>query len=289
MDDIINIASVTTPDADHRDQRMPIDVTKDPDRSGPAPRAVSAPAAGSDARPDPRPAMDAVTAADAALPADAPPPADAALAVRVVPQAPSGAADASPARIVEALLFSSDAPLSAARLAELLGGGTARDARRIIDELNAHYESCGLSFRIQEIARGFQMLTLPAFAPYLSRLNKHRMETRLSEAAMETLSIIAYKQPIIRADIEAIRGVACGDLMNRLREMGLVRIVGRAEIVGRPMLYGTTRKFLDTFGLADLDDLPPMEALAFRRGAPAVEPPEAPPAPVEEARAVAGA
>jgi segregation and condensation protein B len=96
-----------------------------------------------------------------------------------------------------------------------------------------------------------------------------RAQTRLSPAALETLSIIAYKQPIIRADIEAIRGVAVGEVLNRLREMGLVRIVGRAEVVGRPLLYGTTKKFLDVFGLADLEDLPPLEALNLRRRKPA--------------------
>jgi segregation and condensation protein B len=122
-----------------------------------------------------------------------------------------------------------------------------------------------LSFRIEEIARGYQMMTLPRFQPWLAKLTAQRVQTRLSPAALETLSIVAYKQPIIRADIEAIRGVAAGEVLNRLREMGLVRIVGRAEVVGRPLLYSTTKKFLDVFGLADLDDLPPLEALNLRR------------------------
>lgn len=177
-------------------------------------------------------------------------------------------AEPTPAQIVEALLFSADTPLSAARLAELSEIGAVREVRRCIDELNERYEAAGLSFRIVEIARGYQMLTLAPFQPWLARLNKHRAQTRLSPAALETLSIIAYKQPVIRADIEAIRGVACGDVLNRLREMGLIRIVGRAEIVGRPLLYGTARKFLDVFGLADLNDLPPLETLALRRPAP---------------------
>lgn len=109
------------------------------------------------------------------------------------------------------------------------------------------------------------MLTLATYRQWLARLEKHRNQTRLTDAALETLSIVAYKQPVIRADVEAIRGVACGEVLNRLREMGLVKIIGRAEIVGRPMLYGTTRKFLDIFGLADLDDLPPMETLSLKR------------------------
>jgi len=170
----------------------------------------------------------------------------------------------TPADVVEALLFASDTPLSAGRLVELVGLGTAADIRGHVEELNRKYAAAGLSFRIEAIARGYQMLTLPTFRPWLAKLNKQRGGSRLSEAALESLSIIAYRQPIIRADIEAIRGVACGDVLNRLREMGLVKVVGRAEIVGRPMLYGTTRKFLDVFGLADLKELPALESLTLR-------------------------
>jgi segregation and condensation protein B len=212
--------------------------------------------------------------------------------------------DVEPQQIVEALLFASDAPLSLARLTELANCGTQTEVRCWIADLNLKYTTAGLAFRIEEIARGYQMLTLPAFRPWLMRLDKQRSQTRLSDAALETLAIIAYKQPIIRADIEAIRGVACGEVLHRLREAGLIKIAGRAEVVGRPMLYGTTRKFLDQFGLADLDDLPPMEALTLRRGpalvkdtpeaadAEAGRPPAVPAlheAPPPEARAAAGA
>jgi len=186
-----------------------------------------------------------------------------------------------PEQIIEALLFASDTPLSLTRLAELAGIASLRDVRLHIAELNAKYLAAKLSFRIEEIARGFQLLTLPAFQPWLARLAQQQAQTRLSAAALETLSIVAYKQPVIRADIEAIRGVGCGEVLNRLRELGLVKVVGRAEIVGRPILYGTTRKFLDTFGLADLDDLPQLEALALRRSRPrdaeapvAIDPPQ---------------
>jgi len=116
---------------------------------------------------------------------------------------------------------------------------------------------------VQEIAGGYQLRTLPEFHTYLARLHKARQETRLSAAAMETLSIVAYKQPVTRADVEAVRGVSAGDILNRLREMDLVRIVGRAEDLGRPMLYGTTRRFLEAFGLASLSDLPKMEPPAL--------------------------
>jgi len=197
--------------------------------------------------------------------------------------AEEASADFEPAHVIEALLFASDAPLSAARLAELAGAGTAGDVRKHIEILNAKYAAVGVSFRIEEIARGYQMLTLPAYQPWLAKLDKHRGQNRLTGAALETLSIVAYKQPVIRADVEAIRGVACGEVLNRLREMGLVKIMGRAEIVGRPILYGTTRKFLDVFGLADLEDLPPMESLLLRK-APARNA-DVPPAAASEAEA----
>lgn len=206
--------------------------------------------------------------------------------------APAWPADAAPRdavrpeQVIEALLFASDAPLSLTRLAELAGITSLRDVRLHIAELNAKYMAARLSFRIEEIARGFQMLTQPAFQPWLARLAQQQAQTRLSPAALETLSIIAYKQPVIRADIEAIRGVGCGEVLNRLRELGLVKIVGRAEIVGRPLLYGTTRKFLDVFGLADLDDLPPLEALALRRARPRED--DATPIPTAPALAAVG-
>ena len=232
-------------------------------------------------------------AAEPFPPADTPP-ADDQDAPRVQSVDPP-AKELEPRAVIEALLFASDAPLSAARLAELLGAGTVLQVRLYIADLNQHYACTGASFRIESIARGYQMLTLPAFRPWLAKLEKQRSQTRLSEAALETLSIVAYKQPIIRADIEAIRGVACGDVLNRLRDMKVVRVVGRAEVVGRPILYGTTRKFLDVFGLADLDDLPPMEALKLRppsvapeAEAPATPEPEAPD-PIGEPHAAAGA
>lgn len=172
-----------------------------------------------------------------------------------------------PERVLEALLFAADSPLSAGRLAELIGGCTPARVRQSVARLNDKYVDAGLTFRIESIARGYQMMTLPCYQPWLAKLNTQRAQTRLSAAALEALAIVAYKQPVIRVEVEAIRGVGCGEVLNRLREMGLVKIVGRAEVVGRPLLYGTTRKFLDVFGLADLDDLPPMEALATRHGA----------------------
>lgn len=170
----------------------------------------------------------------------------------------------TPERILEALLFSSDTPLSAARLADLIGGVTPAIVNDCVELLNADYAASGRAFRIQAIAGGYQMLTTPVFQPWLAKLDKHRGQNRLGDAALEVLSIIAYKQPIIRAEVESIRGVACGEVMNRLRDMGLIKAVGRAEVVGRPLLYGTTRKFLDAFGLEKLEDLPPLEAIQLK-------------------------
>ena len=165
--------------------------------------------------------------------------------------------------VVEAILLATDSPLPAARIAQILGVGDARDVKKHIAALNRRYQETGRSFRIEEIAKGYQILTLPAYNAWLSKVLRARTETKLSPAAMETLAIIAYKQPVLRADIEAIRGVAAGDLINRLREMNLVKIVGRAEVLGRPMLYGTTKKFLEVFGLASLDELPQVEELTL--------------------------
>jgi segregation and condensation protein B len=169
--------------------------------------------------------------------------------------------EVTPRQIIEALLLATDSPLPAARIAQIVGVGDARSVRQHIADLNHTYEQAGASFRIEEIAGGYQMLTLPAFNTWLSRLLKARSDSRLSSAAMETLAVVAYKQPVTRADIEAIRGVAAGDLLNRLRELNLVKIVGRAEDLGRPLLYGTTKRFLEVFGLASLEDLPKVEVL----------------------------
>ena len=162
--------------------------------------------------------------------------------------------------VVEALLMSTDEPLTASKLAQILGTGDAGDVKAHIDALNRGYEQTGSSFRIESIAKGYQILTLPVFAPWIKKLHKAREESRLSGAALETLAIIAYKQPVLRADVEAIRGVAVGDMLIRLRDAGLIRIVGRAEEIGKPLLYGTTPKFLEVFGLGSLKDLPKLEA-----------------------------
>jgi len=163
--------------------------------------------------------------------------------------------------VVEAVLFASDEPLSADRLAGIVEAGGVREIRKHIESLNAKYEAGNLAFRIEQIAGGYQMMTLSRYNHWLKKLLRARTDTKLSQPALETLAIIAYKQPVMRADIEAIRGVAAGDVIRGLMYKGLVKIVGRAEVLGRPMLYGTTKKFLEVFGLNTIKDLPKVEEL----------------------------
>ena len=162
--------------------------------------------------------------------------------------------------VIEAVLFASDEPLSETRLADIVET-RARQIRQHIENLNDKYEANNNAFRIEQIAGGYQMLTLGPYNYWLKKLLRVRSDTKLSAAALETLAIIAYKQPVMRADIEAIRGVAAGEVIRALCYKGLVKIVGRAEVLGRPMLYGTTKKFLEVFGLNTLKDLPKIEEL----------------------------
>lgn len=164
--------------------------------------------------------------------------------------------------VIEAILFAADEPLNVSRIAAIaeLNGG-ARQVRDGVNSLNEKYRSVNCAFRIEKIAGGFQMMTLSAYNNWLSKLLKVRTDNKLTQASLEALAIIAYKQPIIRADVEAIRGVASGEIIRSLMYKGLVKIVGRAELLGRPMLYGTTKKFLEVFGLNTLKDLPKVEEL----------------------------
>lgn len=165
------------------------------------------------------------------------------------------ARDASLA-LVEAALFAADEPLTARRLAAVAGLADGTEARRLVRKLQALYERGGSAFQVEELAGGFQLFTRPEFHPWLARARRTANEVRLSPAARETLAIIAYRQPIMRADVEAIRGVQCGEMLRLLMEKGLVRIAGRHDSLGRPVLYGTTKKFLQVFGLRSLRDLP---------------------------------
>ena len=162
---------------------------------------------------------------------------------------------------VEAALLTSDRALSAGKLGEALGGLNNKTITDAIDQLNQAYEQTGRSFRIEPVAGGWKVMTLPAYSDVLDALHQKRSENKLSAAALETLAIIAYKQPVLRAEIESIRGAASGEIVRSLMDRHLIKIVGRAEEIGRPMLYGTTKTFLEVFGLASLKDLPQVEQL----------------------------
>jgi len=168
---------------------------------------------------------------------------------------------------LEALLLSTHHPLTAGRLAELLDLETTKPLRKAIKALNEQYASGERSFRIEQVAGGFQILTLPEHGDLLKKFHQKEVDAKLTKAAIETLAIIAYKQPILRADVEAIRGVACGETIRSLMEKRLVKIAGRAEEPGRPILYGTTKRFLELFGLNSIKDLPQPEALLEKANA----------------------
>lgn len=167
--------------------------------------------------------------------------------------------------ILEALIFATDEPLTVRQVQDLLEYlGEAERPRSLsgdviqncIEFLNREYEAQGRSFRITRVAGGFQFATLPEYGIWLGRLVRERSKRKLSVSALESLAVIAYKQPVTKPEVEAIRGVNADYVLRTLMERNLVTIVGRAATPGRPLLYGTTREFLKHFGLNDLSDLP---------------------------------
>lgn len=187
----------------------------------------------------------------------------------VADRAPAGATDAQKMQVVEAVLFVARDSLSSRKLAQVAGLADATEARTLVRLLNHRYDSLGRVFRIEEVAGGFCLLTRPQFAPWLRRMRHVPGELRLTQSAIETLAIVAYRQPVPRADIEAIRGVSCGEVLKQLMQKDLVRISGRSEDLGRPYLYGTTRFFLQMFGLRSADRLPRSEWI---NGSSGIEP-----------------
>jgi segregation and condensation protein B len=164
-------------------------------------------------------------------------------------------------QIVEAILFASDAPLKAdeiARADEELDEDRVEEA---LDALRRFYDESGRAFQVAEVAEGYQLLTRPDFAPYLERFDTVPRPSRLSGPALETLAIVAYRQPIGRVEVEYIRGVSSSGVLRSLQDRSLVEVVGRGEGLGRPLLYGTTTRFLEHFGFASLDELPRPEEL----------------------------
>ena len=164
-----------------------------------------------------------------------------------------------PSDVVEALLFASDAPLEAERIREVLDLADVGEARALVDALRERYETAGRALTIVEVGGGFRMVTRPDMAPWLLRLAKTRTKARLSRPALETLAIVAYREPVSRPEVDALRGVNSDAVLDNLLERRLVRIAGRKDAPGRPFLYETTREFLVAFGLRDLGDLPRVE------------------------------
>ena len=164
-------------------------------------------------------------------------------------------------QIVEALLFASDAPLSAGDIALIDERLDEDTVEAVITQLREEYESQERAFTILDVAGGYQMMTRPEFAPYLERFDTVPQQTRLSAPALEVLAVIAYRQPIGRNEVEEIRGVGSSGVLKTLQDRNLIDVVGRSEGLGRPLLYGTTPKFLEHFGFRSLDDLPKPEDL----------------------------
>ena len=165
---------------------------------------------------------------------------------------------------LEAVLFLAREPISSRRLAQLTNLPDGTRARSLLRQLRKSYDARGSAFQVEEVGGGFQLWTRRKFSPWLRRLEATPQQIRLSGPAMETLAVVAYRQPVLRADIEAVRGVQCGELLRQLMDRDLVRIVGRSEELGRPFLYGTTKRFLQLFGLKGLDELP--RAALFQAG-----------------------
>ena len=185
---------------------------------------------------------------------------------------------------VEALLFASERPLALSEIRQAFEPALEEsEIRGALDALNTEYKAQKRGFRLFEIAGGFQLVSDPRFADTLKKFYQSRIKKKLSQAALETLSVIAYRQPVTRADVEFIRGVNIDGALKSLLEKNLVRITGRRDVPGRPMLYGTTREFLEHFGLKDLEELPPLKnftendldpallPLKMRREEPAVQ------------------
>ena len=160
---------------------------------------------------------------------------------------------------LEAALFVAREPLSTRRLAKLARLADGTRARTLLRELRGLEDAAGSAMRVEQIAGGFQLLSRAAFGPWIRRIQDHPADGRLSQAGLETLAIVAYRQPVTRAEIEAIRGVGSEEMLRQLLERDLVAVGGRAEDLGRPNVYVTTRRFLAVFGLPRLEDLPPIE------------------------------
>lgn len=162
--------------------------------------------------------------------------------------------------IIEALLFASEKPLNPREIQAWLPEEAPGDIKEALGELKADYEGMGRSYSLREVAGGYQFRTHPEYSLFILRMIKNA-PNRLSRAALETLAIVAYKQPILRQEVERLRGVDVGGILRTLMEKGLIRIVGRKNIPGKPLIYGTTKRFLEVFDLKDLESLPKLKEI----------------------------
>ena len=176
---------------------------------------------------------------------------------------------------VEALLFASEKPLTPEEMKDAFGGGvSAADIRAQVESLRKEYDEQNRGFRVYEIAGGFQLASDIRFAEILKRFYQSREKKKISQAGLETLAVIAYRQPVTRADIEAIRGVNVDGPVKTLLEKGVIRICGRKEVPGRPILYSTTQEFLEHFGLKSVQELPTLSEYSLKDLDPSLLPPE---------------
>ena len=175
--------------------------------------------------------------------------------------------------IIESLLFVSSDPLTLKQIRDVFDGVEEKDVRQWIKELQNELENSQRGIQLIEIAHGYRLMTKPHNAQWIQKLMVAKQNLRLTKAGLETLAVIAYRQPLVRAEIETIRGVDCGGVLQTLLERKLIKVIGRKEVVGRPLLYGTTPEFLDQFGLKNLNDLPTLDELTISAVTP-IETPE---------------
>ena len=187
-------------------------------------------------------------------------------------------------QLLEAALFAAARPVTVEELVTLDPDASLDDVRAALDQLREHYDFDGHGVEVVELGGGFQVLTRPAFAAAIERAQLNQRQSRLTAAMLETLSVIAYRQPVGRAEIEEIRGVSASGVLRSLQERGLIEVTGRSEGLGRPLLYGTTPLFLELLGLPDLQNLPRAEELSI-----ALEPPRPEPSDEDDAAAYVAA
>jgi len=181
---------------------------------------------------------------------------------------PSGQPQNNTKAVLEALLFASERPLTLEQMKNTLDNLETNEIRGLLAELDLEYEKANRGMRIIEIAGGFQMITAPGFASFLKKLYKQRNIERLSQPALETLAIVAYKQPVTKMEIEALRNVNIDGVMQTLLDKEMIRVTGRKNAPGRPKVYGTTRQFMEHFGLKSLEELPKIENFSQMQLAP---------------------